>query len=471
MRVYLVNPPAVEGVGQVREGRCMQRESCWTAVWAPISLATMAKVLREHGHEVKISDCIVERLDFDQLSEIAKEFNPGLLVANVVTPAIVSDLSTADLVKRAVSDVRVAVFGIHPTALPEHCFSLSKGLDYAVRGEPEITVAEIADALEGERSVQSVSGISYRDEGGVVHNPARPPLENLDELAFPAWDLIDTNLYRMPFTRSRFLLVGTSRGCPYPCTFCADKAYYGTRLRLRSPRSIADELERNKRDFGVDEALFWSESFTLNRKFALAVAEELIERNLGVKWVCNSRVDHVDLELCQKLRLAGCHMIGFGVESGVQWVLDSVRKHVTLEDTRNAVAVSKKAGLDVVAHCVLGFPGETEETVRETIRFVKGLKVDFAQFYCAVPFPGSELYEEALAKGYINTDDWAMFEQNYSILDTPSLKACRVMQLRRKAYLQFYLSPHAIRSTLKRVRSPRGFWNFLKMAFDFVRWL
>jgi len=449
----------------------MQRESCWTAVWAPISLATIAKVLRESGHEVRINDCIVERLDFNDIKRIVSDFRPQLVVANVVTPAIRSDVSTADCVKEVDSSIRVAVFGIHPTALPENCFSLSKALDFAIRGEPEYTVRELADFLEKGKNPSGVLGISFKDDSRIVHNEPRPPIENLDDLAFPAWDLINVDLYRMPFTRNRFLLVGTSRGCPFPCTFCADKAYYGTRLRLRSPGSIACELERNKRDFGVNEALFWSESFTLNRGFAMAVAEEIIRRNLGVKWVCNSRVDHVDLELCRKLREAGCHMIGYGVESGVQWVLDSVKKRVTLEDTRRAVRVAKQAGLDVVAHCVLGFPGETEETIRETIRFVKDLKVDFAQFYCAVPFPGSELYEEARSKGYINTDDWSMFEQNYSVLDTPSLKARRVMELRRLAYIKFYLSPYGLFSTLRRIRTPREFLNFLKMARDFLHWL
>ena len=467
MRVLLLNPPAADGVRQVREGRCMQRAGAWTAVWTPISLATCAAVLRQRGHAVRLRDCIVEDIDFSRLYHIIASFRPELVVLNAVTPALVSDLSTTRLAKSVDPASLCAAIGIHGTALPQETLETEPALDFVVRGEPETTVAELAEA----RDCAAVAGISRRSNGAILHNPDRPFLCHLDELPFPAWDLIRTDLYRMPFSGERFLLVGTGRGCPYRCTFCADRTYYGNRLRLRSPGSVADEIERNVGAYGIREFLFWSESFTLSRSFATAVAEELIRRRVDVRWVCNSRVDHVDRELLELFRRAGCWMIGYGIESGVQRILDSVRKGTTIEQARTAVAASHAAGLQVTGHCVLGIPGETRADITETIRFARELDLDFAQFYCAVPFPGSELYDEARRAGWIITDDWSRFEQNFSVLTTPQLSAEQIMELRRAAYRQFYLRPRLIARTLKRTHSLRQFGRLAGSVKDFLTWV
>jgi radical SAM superfamily enzyme YgiQ (UPF0313 family) len=467
MRVLLVNPPAADGVRQVREGRCMQRAGAWTAVWTPISLATCAAVLRQRGHQVRLRDCIVESVGFDRLAHIIAAFGPDLLVFNAVTPSIISDLSTARLAKSLDPAILCAAIGIHGTALPRETLELEPALDLVVRGEPEMTVAELAEGGD----ISAVAGVSWRADGALTHNPDRSFVQDLDQLPFPAWDLIQTDLYRMPFSGERFLLLGTGRGCPYRCTFCADRTYYGNRLRLRSPTSVADEIERNIRDFGIRDFLFWSESFTLSRRFACAVAEEIVRRRIEVRWVCNSRVDHVDRELLELFRRAGCWMIGYGIESGVQRILDSVRKGVTVEQARAAVAASHAAGLQVTGHCVLGFPGETRADILQTIRFARELDLDFAQFYCAVPFPGSELYDEARAAGWITTDHWSRFEQNFSVLTTPQLTAQEVMELRRAAYRRFYLRPNLIARTLKRTQSLQQFGRLAGAVKDFLTWV
>jgi radical SAM superfamily enzyme YgiQ (UPF0313 family) len=476
MRVLLINPPAADGVRQVREGRCMQRAGAWTAVWTPISLATCAAVLRRDGHQVRLRDCIVEDLDFKALAHIIGAFRPELVVFNAVTPALVSDLGTARWVKAVCPQARCAAIGIHGTALPAETLELEPALDAVVRGEPELTVADLASG----RDYSAIAGISWRTDtqpgaavphGEIRHNPDRPFVAPLDDLPCPAWDLIRTELYRMPFSGERFLLVGTGRGCPYPCTFCADRTYYGCRLRLRSAGSVADEIERNTRDFGVRDFLFWSESFTLSRRFATELAEEMIRRRLDVRWVCNSRVDHVDRELLERFRRAGCWMIGYGIESGVQRILDGVRKGTTLAQSRDAVQAARAAGLQVTGHCVLGFPGEGRADIIATIRFALDIGLDFAQFYCAVPFPGSPLYDEARAAGWIQSDDWSRFEQNFSVLNTPQLRAEEIMELRRAAYRRFYLRPKLMARTLKQTHSLQQLGRLAGSVKDFLTWV
>jgi len=236
----------------------------------------------------------------------------------------------------------------------------------------------------------------------IVHEPNRAPVSDLENcpsrLASGGPQTIHYALYR-----PAVFIGGHGRGCPYPCSFCADTTFYGHKLASQEPRISRREMEDVGLRFGVRDFLFWSESFTLNRDYALSVTEHIRRRRLNVSWVANSRVDHVDSELLSAMKAAGCWVIGYGIEAGSDSTLSKMKKGVNLEQTRRAIEQTVAAGIAAVAHCVLGYPGETEKDIRDTIRFVKSLPLDFAQFYCAVPFPGSALYEEAKREGWINT--------------------------------------------------------------------
>ncbi|MHB1412674.1 MAG: B12-binding domain-containing radical SAM protein, partial [Thermoleophilia bacterium] len=212
--------------------------------------------------------------------------------------------------------------------------------------------------------------------------------------------------------------------------------------------------------------------FTNDQEYAIETAEEIRRRGLDISWVCNSRVDTVSPELLKAIRNAGCWMIGYGIESGSQEVLDSLRKGTTLTQAVSAVRMAHDTGLEVTGHCILGFPGETEATMQETIDFSRFLKLDYVQFYCAVAFPGSNLYDRCVDNGWIEEGaDWKYFEQNFSVLTTPQLTAGQVMSAREKAYRQFYLQPHVVLSSLKKIRRPADVINFARMVKDFLTWV
>jgi len=471
MKIWCLNPPAADGVRIVREGRCMQREGAWTAVWAPVSLALSAAVARERGHEVRLNDCIVEELDGAAVQRIARAWQPDLVLLNTATPSLDSDLHTVSLLKQEVPGCAVAAFGVHPTVLPEQCLTQQPALAAAILGEPEFALIEIAEVLSGERGWESVTGLMYRDHGQFVRTAPRPLMTSLDVLPFPAWDLIDRTRYRMPFTNEQFLLVATGRGCPYYCNMCADTAFYGHKLVLKSPGRVVDELAWVRDTFGIRDFLFWSESFTINRKFAFTVAQQIARRNLGVRWVCNSRVDNVDLELLTTFKRAGCWMIGYGIESGTQATLDRMNKAATLDQARRAVRWSHQAGLEVTGHCVIGYPGETLADMRQTVRFAMELDLDFAQFYCAVPFPGSVLYEQAQQNGWLATRDWTRYEQNFSVLRTPEFTSDDVERVRRWAYRRFYFRPKTVLRTVRRLKTVEHWQRFYQMARGFLGWI
>lgn len=471
MKVYLINPPAPNGVDIVREGRCMQRKGAWTAIWSPISLALCAAVLEQNGFEVKLSDCIAENINLTILIRKIRNFKPELVILNTSTPSIDSDLAVVGEIKKNNPKIKIAVLGIHVTALPRESLSSVPSLDFVIRGEPEYIVLELAKMTQKRGNFDKIAGISWRKNKKIIDNPDRAWTKNLDELPFPAWHLINKHNYTMPFTSTPFFLVATGRGCPYQCTFCADHTYYGRRLRLRSSRKIVDELEHNQKTYQVSEFLFWSESFTINKKFAESVCDEIIRRRLRIAWVCNSRVDNVNLKLLKKFKKAGCVMIGYGIESGNQDILNNVKKGTTLKQARLAVECAHKAGLEVTGHCVVGLPGETKETIGQTVRFAKDISLDYAQFYCAVPFPGSEFYNLAKERGWIIDDDWSLYEQNFSVLNYGNLNAEKIMELRRQAYREFYFSPRVILRTLAKLRTPKDFLVFIKMVVNFLDWI
>src|SRR3989338_6661375 len=243
MKAYLLNPPAVAGVKMVREGRCMQRKGAWTTVWPPISLAYIASILREDGCQVFMNDCIVEEINDKKVLAIIKENKPDLVIINTATASIKNDLGIACLIKQIDKNVKTAAIGIHVSSLPEESLAASIGLDFVIRGEPEITSRELARVIRDNGDFALVDGIYYRAGGRIVNNKDRSFLKNIDELPFPAWDLVNVDNYLLPFTDRPFLLVTTSKGCPYGCTFCPAEPYYGKVARLRKPECVVDEME------------------------------------------------------------------------------------------------------------------------------------------------------------------------------------------------------------------------------------
>lgn len=472
MKVYLLSPPLPHGLKRVREGRCMAPEGVWTTLWPPISMASIAAVLEERGFTVKITDAGAEGIDLEGVKGILKDFSPDFLVINSTTPTIENDLPMSGMAKQVVPGLMTIAFGIHVSELPEESMGMEKSLDFIVRREPELTMGELLCALRDKGDLSSVSGISYRRDGEVVNNPESPCIEDLDSLPFPAWHLVDRAKYTLPYTRKQYLLITPARGCYRRCIFCVAKGYYGSRLRMRSIDSVIREIEWIGNEFGINNFLVWTESFTLKRKFVMDFCEALKEKKLQVSWVCNSRVDDVDPEMLRALKDAGCWMIGYGVESASQEILDNSKKDVTVGQIREACRMTKEAGIEVTGHIVVGLPGETKETARQTMRFARELDLDYAAFYCAAPWPGTEIYQMGKAKGWLRKDaPWSMYEQNMSILDIGNMKAEEVMKVREEAFRSFYLHPRTIYKTIRKIRSITHLKEFLRMVKAFLVWI
>jgi len=214
---------------------------------------------------------------------------------------------------------------------------------------------------------------------------------------------------------------------------------------------VVDEIVHDRDQFGVHDFLFWTESFTASRDLVLGVCEEIRKRKLSIRWFCNSRVDHVDRELLMAMKVSGCQMISFGIESFSPGVLKAVKKGTTPEQAVEAVRLTHECGIQVIAHCILGLPGDSIAAMRHTVDQILRLPVNYAQFYAAVPFPGSDLYDMAVEKGWIGSSpDWKSFEQeNCTLAISPDITPATVMKIRDEAYRRFYFRPRFIVSFIR----------------------
>ncbi|MGH9333249.1 MAG: B12-binding domain-containing radical SAM protein, partial [Vicinamibacteria bacterium] len=439
MKILLLNPPTLEGKGFIREGRCTQEGGVWTTLWPPISLATMGAALEREGHRVEARDAAATGYPRKRLLADLEASPPDVVIWSTGTPSIADDLALAGEIKRAAPGARTAVFGTHVTALDETCLRETSGLDAIFRNEPEATAVEWVQNLESREDLARVAGLTYRDGDEIRRNETRAFLSDLDDLPDPAWHLFDLDAYRLPLRGDRFLMVTPHRGCPYPCSYCTAQTYYGAKLRRRSVEKVRDEIRRNVEVHGVKELFFWSDTFTLDKRYVMALAEAIAP--IGVSWASNSRVDTIDEELAGAMRRAGCWMISFGIESGDQELLDAAGKGATVEEAERAVSVVKAAGIKAAGHFVLGLPGETRESLEKTLALAARLPLDFEQFYCAVPFPGSRLYGEAQEKGWLREGDFSRYRQDEALLELPGLSPEEVMAYRQLAYRRFYRRP------------------------------
>jgi anaerobic magnesium-protoporphyrin IX monomethyl ester cyclase len=287
-------------------------------------------------------------------------------------------------------------------------------------------------------------------------------------LPFPAWSEVDREKYRMPISGDKFLLAVPHRGCPFNCIFCASKPYYGSKTRFRSPARFVDELQWVGKEFGIRDFLFWAETYTINKEFVMNVNKELINRHLKIKWVCNSRVDTIDEEMMMSMKDAGCWMVGYGIESGSQKILDAAGKRITLEQIEKTVKLTKKHMLTTTGHVIIGLPGESKETVMQTISFINSLPLDFAQFYTAAPWPGTELYKYAKDKGILKNTDFRAFTQQKGVLETESFSAEDMSYYCKLAYKKFYGRLKILAHIATRMMTPKNLCHTLSTFVSFL---
>lgn len=386
-----------------------------------VTLPYLAAALRAEGHEVEILDFLLARVTPEKVERRMQRFRPELVGITSVTLNHHIAESIAEVVRKCDERVPIVMGGHHVSFEIEGSFQRLPALDFVAIGEGEHTLCELARALEGRLDLRDVRGLAGidRSTGRAWKNAPRPIEDDLDTLPEPARDLMPLARY---LAFDSHASVVTSRGCPYECIFCSAPAWNGRRVRYRDPRRCMDEIEELAR-LGFTEITIEDDLFTLYRKHFLAVCGELIERDTGIRWNAFSRVDTITPEIVATMAKAGCQAICFGVESGSQEILDRVKKHSNLAKVKDAMRMAQDAGICALASFIVGLPGETEETLRQTVAFAEELQKEFGSlygFHILSPFPGTEVRAKAAEYGLeILHSDWTRYDANHVVSRTP----------------------------------------------------
>jgi radical SAM superfamily enzyme YgiQ (UPF0313 family) len=448
MRILLINPPWVR-----------QKDNIWNnvaSIMPPLGLAWIAAVLEQDGHHVRILDAHAERLDLERISSRLGSLGDFDLIGITATTAlIVNALQIARITKVKYPRAHIVLGGVHPTVLPDEVLR-EPAVDIVVRGEGENTMRDLAAG----KPIDQVQGISYRGRYAIRHAPDRPLIRDLDALPFPAYHLLPMNKYHpAPGASKRHPTISmlATRGCPGRCTFCY--RIFGPRLRVRSGLKIAEEVKYLHENFGIREICFYDDTFTVAKRQVYAFCRAIEAMGIDLAWVCFSRVDTVDEALLRCMKKAGCHQILYGVESASPEILRNIGKRTDLERIEKNIQLTKKVGIDVRISLMLGNPGETEQTMRETLQYAIRLDPDVAMFNITTPFPGTDMFHWAEQNGYLITKNWEEYDLAHPVMDLPTVSAKKIQEFYRRAYRKFFLRPSYLIRRVSHITNPASFMD------------
>jgi len=448
MKILLVNPPRVDGYPVVREERFEHKDI--GSVYPPLSLAHTAALLEKEGYSVKLLDANGFDLKLVDVRKELKKYQPEAVLIRTGFDTQKEDLKVLKLAKEiigATTIMRNHIISRTPW-LRKKILQENDFVDIFLNQEPESVVVSLMRTLENKKSFKGVLGISFRQAGKIINNRNARLATNLDSLPFPAWHLLPTlDVYYSGTFGPPFVMIQGSRGCPFDCAFCA---YGQTPYRTRSPENIADEIEWLVAKYKIHDFCFWDDVATLDAERMIKISKAIIDKKLNLRWSVGIRATSVSFKMMKYMKQAGCDEIAAGVESGSEKILKKVNKRATLADIKKAATICHQLKIKFYAMFIIGLPGETEETVKESINFAKNLKPFYTQFCFATPFPNTRIYQYYKKNRLLLTEDWRQYFplSDEPVIRTKALSKKDLIRLRNKAYRQTLLNPKYLLSQI-----------------------
>jgi radical SAM superfamily enzyme YgiQ (UPF0313 family) len=495
--IVLANPPTPDGGLWIRTQHRVGRRTRENMVWPQVSLAQMAALLHP-TYKVAVVDANAERMTWPAFGRLLDRLQPRYYLTQMTAPTLENDMYGCFLAKAR--GARTIAFGTHVTAIPKETMRPYPALDFVLLGEPDLTIRDLLDHLEGktrQRSddiqllfekhdptyapsldengraiLEGIKGLVWRRGEEIVVNTTRPFLPDLDDLPVPMHELLPLLKYRMPLIHGPFTFIVTSRGCPAGCTYCIKHVSYQFTARLRSPAKIVEELWTLKR-LGIDNIHMYADLFTVNRDQVVELCRLMIAEKMGIRWTCNSRVDYVDEEMLRLMAEAGNWLISWGIESGNEQILRHAHKGAYPDKAERALRWARQSGIKNWGYFIIGLPTETEATIRQTIDFAKKLPLDIALFHVAAPYPGTPFFFEVVQNQWFRKGTrWEQVDMDKAtVLDYPGLPAERLLYWQKRAFREWALRPGPMLTYLKMLISDTStFRTALNVGLQHLSW-
>ncbi|KWT90137.1 B12-binding domain-containing radical SAM protein [Candidatus Magnetominusculus xianensis] len=471
MRILLINPPFTKIYNFSGQG----------GKTAPLNIAYIAAYARKYSNSltaIEILDAESLEYDFDMIHNKITNYAPDIVAVTMTTPAYNSAKKIITMTKEINKNIVTVVGGAHPSAFPKELLDEIPQIDFSIIGEGEKPFAYLLDAISNGWSFAEIKGLAYRNDGKIIFNHEIEYIRDIDMIPFPARDLLPMSLYE-PSTakdithKGGFSNIFTSRGCPYDCVYCSSRNIWSGKVRIRSAMNVVNEIEECYKTFNITKFNFNDDIFPISRQRTIDICNEIISKDMKIHWTCMTRVNYVWEDAMIKMKDAGCEIVNFGFESGSDEILKSINKKTTVKQGIEAVKICKKAKLKVMGNFMIGNIGETEDTIKESIRYSKTLGLDSAAFFIAMPYPGTKLYTMANDLGYLRKDwsytDLLAYGNNNPPLILPNLPPETLHYWQKKAMKEFYLRPNYILNKIKGIRSTRDILSLLRAFMVFIK--
>jgi anaerobic magnesium-protoporphyrin IX monomethyl ester cyclase len=453
MKVLLVEPPKKPW------------EMMGDFIAPPIGLAQLAAVLEADHVDVEIVDCNASRLTWEDLEQVIADRKPTLVGTSAMTTFMPTAARVMQMAKAIDQQTITVVGGPHVTFLPEETLQSHPQIDIVGRGEGERVIADLVRCLDGEEDLVQVRGIAYRCDGEIVQTPLPDPVD-LDTLPLPAYHLLPMQAYYF-IVFEKFCTVLASRGCPFNCLFCAERGFWGPGWRPRDPAIVGQELELLYTKHGRESIWFGDDCFNVDGEHMGQICEEILRRDLKLNWYYQGRADLLikHQEYLPLMRRAGNLMVQIGIEADSDEELRRLRKNLNGEQVKEALALLRANDIVCQGMMILGTRQDDANSVLRKVEYLKWLDVDFPVFTIYTPFPGTEAYAEAKEQGWLETDDYALYDMAYPIISTEHLTRKQVIGLYNRCFASFYTDPlMMLRGFLSTMHWKRVIWRYM-LAF------
>jgi len=477
MKILFLNSPFLEKFSRPQRSPAVTKSG---TLYYPMWLSYAAALADKHGHEVDLIDAPADGFDLEHVINRIRNFSPGLIVVDTSTPSIYNDVKVCESLKKVLPEVFIILVGTHVSALPEESIKISDSVDAVAIGEYDYTVIEVTEVVRKKGDLGTVKGICYRKSKEVICNEKRPFIEDLDEIPFVSTvykRFLKIENYFNPNALYPMVTITTSRGCPFRCTFCVyPQTLMGRRFRLRSIENVVAEMEYIVDNFPQAKSIFFEDdTLTVNKQRCILLSEAILKKGVKISWTANARVG-LDIEAMEKMRAAGCRTLCVGFESGSQSILDHMNKNLRLEEMFKFIEDARKVGILIHGCFMAGLPGETKDTLKETLKLAKRLKPDTAQFYPVMVYPGTEAYDWYKDRKLIAADDFSKWLTpkglHNTVIRTEELSSEELVRFCDEARRAFYLRPtYLLYKATQSVKDPQEMKRNLKSARTFLKYL